>query len=172
MESSLIIVAMCTVILAGVGTVYYIGLYLYELYIEYFTTDPDPDAPETIQETKWDIEKYRNYCINLVNQIPDITEKLVRGVYDIAENYRKVSYKTPDKPSYSPKPIARRRPLRYRSSEDILKAREEILGISPEYDRGRGKDYWTTEKKMKKHYNDLEKKLESIKDVWDTTSSL
>ena len=43
MESIIIISVIILSILAGVYCVYYLGQYLYELYVEYFTTDINPD---------------------------------------------------------------------------------------------------------------------------------
>jgi len=164
MENIILLISLVVIGVAGVFAVYYLGQYLYELYVEYFTTDPDPDAPETPVQSTWE-EKSATLTNSvgllvgqLLTQIPELTEKLVRGVYDMGEKYRKVSYETFGQPDLEEKrrikkiqeEIARRRkPLkkptkeaRWTSSEEYYRNRDDILGINRT--KGRGRDEWDT----------------------------
>ena len=177
MESVIIISIILGMVIIGLLLLYYGATYLYEWYIENFTVDVDPDHPER-EISSWEaklpqLEKLVGRGLAFVSQLPKVTEKLIRSVRKLwseksRRNKKLEPFGVPPRPAPPRKPPVRKverhgnRPLRYRNSEDVLRAREEILGIDPA-DRGRGKDYWDT--KFEKKKQELKK---AYKDVWDT----
>ena len=177
MESVIIISFILGTVIIGLLLLYYGVTYLYEWYIENFTVDVDPDHPEREISASWgdklpQLEKLVDRGLTFASQIPKLTEKLIRSI--LVGSGKKIRSITslmspvparPRRPIAPPPPPPRKKARRsptWRSSEDILRAREEILGIDPA-DRGRGRDYWDT--RFKKEKQALKKKYS---DVWDT----
>ena len=178
METTIIISIGIIILLAGVACVYYGGQYLYELYVEYFTTDPDPDSPETPVRSTWEekFDIYRNKAINQINQIPELTDKLISGIFEWNKKLRRnkrLRFGVPNKPTRAPrpnrppprpqKPIKKNTPRtpRWESSEDYYKMRDDILGIDPA-DRGGGRDVWDAKRTVRRTPR------RTADDTWDT----
>jgi hypothetical protein len=171
-ESVMIIGITVLTLLAGAYAVWYFGQYLYELYVEYFTTDPDPDHPEVPQKPKLDFyeraDKIMNIIPNIAKKVNGITENVIRGIQKWSEEqqknkkiptgrtrvnrpkppkrdpnaYRSGYLKDPVDGIWKPTRVVNNR-TRQQKEDDYLRQREENLGIRPDQ-VGRGRDHWDT----------------------------
>jgi hypothetical protein len=150
METIIIISLIAVIVLAGTFCVYYFGQYLYELYVEYFTTDPDPDHPETPVRPEIDIwEKIDNIITYPAKVREKIEVAIAKGIRTIRKTFEQKPQPTKDEVLQRIR--SRHNPDSVWDTEVELNRRMDGLGVEDTWDTDNSEDsdIWDARPKRK-----------------------